>query len=957
MAGVFGFAGAYDVQDDRVLEASQGVDSAYREALIFYQKGCYDRAREKLNYVLAVLNTDSSLRQWREGKGYKPTRVDAENLLAKIGTKPPSESCIKTAVPAADSNLTSMLSESASARAKETAEKEARLKQLQDEAQKAAKQRELERTQLVRKLELERQTAVTQRKKEIEERERKLKLEIESARKEADRKAREAQLQLKQKEEERRLQIAEIQKRTEMEAQKQRALLDAQEAQRIKDVERLKKDAERLAKLDAERAAREERMEQLRQEQMRKEEMLAAREEDLLRQREDKMQKRRAEIEQMEEEYRLQEKEDALRERRRLAKDERTVTPRSAPATKTDDRQRRLQALLAEQDALLDDDGAEIAEVYEGRQERGVALAADDVDAAMKAHDEAEKMRRVDALWQVSKRLYNEGMYDEAIKGFERVVSLEGNPRTKYTSEAKRFIEQAREKKLAAQEQQARGVLKTDIVHTEDTMIREVYETQIPPYVDPPKKIEKQSVTPLIETPIIRRKLQEKRVTMDFDKVGLKSVVKFLSQESGVNFVASQKVLNLDPTVTARFDDANIIEVIKYLTKSLGLVYRIDKEIVWIADPEEVANEAMETRVYYLLRGGGLFTDFTPVSGGSTGLGGSSAQINKIYTIEDTLKEVVAWPADAKLTYDKRLNALIARNTPQNLQMLEEMLYSLDIEPVQVLIEARFIEIDITDTKDFGIELKLNDDFAFDKEDGNFAQGLAANSGFDFTSFTRASEGLNFTYKGVLTYPQFQVVLHALEETKRIKTLSSPRITTLNSQMASIKVVDEWIYPTRYEFEIVQFDVNGDGDFNDAGETAYQNVPKDFLRRDVGIILKVVPTVGADRKTINLSLIPEVSEATADAFQYSGNVTLPLFTSRNLSTTVVVNSADTVVLGGLVKESRTKTVTKVPLLGSLPVLGNLFKKDSDVVQRKNLMIFVTAKVLSPSGEEIIASGN
>jgi len=290
--------------------------------------------------------------------------------------------------------------------------------------------------------------------------------------------------------------------------------------------------------------------------------------------------------------------------------------------------------------------------------------------------------------------------------------------------------------------------------------------------------------------------------------------------------------------------------------------------------------------------------------------------------------------------------------------MLEDILYSLDITPYQILIEARFLEVDITDTKELGLEWKFaNEDAALKTKDGTFKHGLAQNSGVDFTSFTRVSEGLNLTYKGLLTAPQFETVLHVLEETKKIKTLSSPRITTLNNQLASIKVVDEWIYPTRYEYEVVQSDINGDGDFSDAGETTYKNVPKDFLRRDVGILLKVIPSVGADKKTINLSLIPEVSEGTAGAFTYTGDVSLPKFTSRNLSTTVVVNSGDTVVLGGLIKESRTKTVTKVPVLGDLPLLGAFFKKDSDSIQRKNLLIFVTAKILSPSGEELIVTSD
>ncbi|MFH1414446.1 MAG: hypothetical protein ABIG56_06335 [Candidatus Omnitrophota bacterium] len=562
-----------------------------------------------------------------------------------------------------------------------------------------------------------------------------------------------------------------------------------------------------------------------------------------------------------------------------------------------------------------------------------------------------EIVNRIKRLWSNSRKLYGQGLYEDAIENFEEIVELEKGSRLRYTFQAKDYIAQAKEKLLQAKEED----LSKEVEIKEKDMIEEVLKQQIPPYVEPPLHVEEQEVTSLVRPPEIRKKLKATKVTMDFDKVGLKSVMSFLANESGVNFVASSRVLELKPVVSTSLKDTSIEEAIKFIIKSLNLVYRIDKEVVWIAHPDEIANEPMETKVYYLNKGGGLFTEFSPITGGSadTGLGGSSASITKITTIEDTLKEIVPWPDDAKLTYDKRLNALIVRNTPQNLQMLEDILYTLDIVPCQVLIEARFIEVDITDTKELGLEWNLNSDSPFSKKDGTMEQGIPADSGIDFSSFTRAAEGLNLTYQGVLTKPQFQIVLHALSEKKKIKTLSSPRITTMNNQLATIKVVDEWIYPTRYEYEIVQSDLNGDGDFSDAGETSYKNVPKDFLRRDVGILLKVIPAVGADKKTINLSLIPEVSEASADAFEYAGDVSLPKFTSRNLSTTVVVDSGDTVVLGGLIKESRTNTVTKVPLLGDLPFIGKLFRKDADSIQRKNLLIFVTAKVLTSSGEEVV----
>jgi general secretion pathway protein D len=590
-----------------------------------------------------------------------------------------------------------------------------------------------------------------------------------------------------------------------------------------------------------------------------------------------------------------------------------------------------------------------------GAQRAGIQERAMSEAKSTKHKEDAEKIKRADELWVRARKLYGMGQYEQAIKDFQEIIVIEGNPRIKYTPAAKDYINKANVKL----KEQNKLDQEKKIENKDQEMLDAVVSRQLLPYVEPPSTFEETKEIALFETPHLRKQLTEKKISMDFDQLDLKSVISFLSQESGINFVASQKVLEMALKVTARFDQTPIYEVVKYVTKSQGLLYRIDKEVVWIAHPEEIAQESLETRVYYLSKGGGLFTEFSGTAGGTTesGLGSSSAQITKIYTIEDTLKEVVSWPQDAKMTFDKRINALIVRNTPQNLQMLEDMLYNLDITPLQILIEAKFLEVDVTDTKELGLEWKFaNEDFAVEnKKGGNFAHGLAQNSGVDFSTFSRASEGLNLTYKGVLTSPQFEAILHALDETKKIKTLSSPRITTLNNQLATIKVVDEWIYPTRYDYEIVQFDLNGDGDFNDAGETTYKNVPKDFIRRDVGILLRVIPSIGADKKTISLSLIPEVSEATADYFSYTGDVKLPKFTSRNLSTTVVVNSGDTVVLGGLIKENRTKITTKVPLLADLPFLGALFRKDTDSIQRKNLIIFVTAKMLTPSGEEVVVA--
>ncbi len=720
---------------------------------------------------------------------------------------------------------------------------------------------------------------------------------------------------------------------------KQQELVLKQAQLRAKEEETSRKKEE---KLEEEARQREERLDELAWAREQREAQLRARQEESAQQQEGRLDELA---------WAREQREADLRERREeLARIEtdRQIQEADIEAQKEEQKQEELRARQEELAKQREEAKAKINEAKKASTQEKIITEV----MLKKQKDDQAKIEKIEKLWKRARQLYDQESYEEAIKDFQKIIELEGNPRIKYTPDAKEFIEKAKLKI----EQEKEAVLSDKVALSEGQMLNEITKKQIPPYLEPPKYVEPKEPAPLVEPPLVRKKLKAAKITMDFDKVGLKSVISFLAQESGINFVASQKVLELTPVVSAKFKDTALDEVIKYITKNLGLIYRVDKEVVWIASPEEITNEPMETRIYYLNKGGGLFTEFSPMSTGTTdtGLGGSSAQISKVLTIEDTLKEVIPWPTDSKISYDKRLNALLVRNTPQNLQTLEDIIYNMDIEPLQVLIEARFIEIDITDTKELGVDWNISQGtYSLKKKNqGDLKAGLQQNTGIDFTAFTRATEGLNLNYIGMLTNSQFQAVLHALSENKKIKTLSCPRITTLNNQLATIKVVDEWIYPTRYEFEILQVP----GQLPSQTPTyEYKNVPKDFLRRDVGLILKVIPAVGADKKTINLSLIPEVSEGIVDGFTYTGDVRLPKFTSRNLSTTVVVSSGDTVVLGGMIKENRTKTLTKVPFFGDLPLIGGLFRKNTDSVERKNLIIFVTAKVLSSSGEEVVVA--
>ncbi|MBN1794614.1 MAG: tetratricopeptide repeat protein [Candidatus Omnitrophica bacterium] len=443
------------------------------------------------------------------------------------------------------------------------------------------------------------------------------------------------------------------------------------------------------------------------------------------------------------------------------------------------------------------------------------------------------------------------------------------------------------------------------------------------------------------------RKQLDQLVTLDFKDVDLISVLNYLSDVTGINVVPSSAIALEEYKATIRVKNMPFKDALRYLLKSLGLTYRIDEDAIWVATPDDIKNEKIETRVYSLNKGIHATAKLSQSAGAAVVGLGDSQSLPEVTTIKDLLQEAVDFPKGSNLVLDERTGSLIATNTPSNLQIVEDILTNLDTTPIQILIETRFIEVNMSDLEHFGFDAKLNSDWGLTRRnvpDGNKVQ-VDQDSGVNFSSFSaRGDEGFNLTFRGVLTHPQFELVLHMLEEETKAHTLSAPKVTTLNNQTATIQVVDDFIYPTRYEISFVPQDDDGDGQI-EQGEGEFLNLPQDFVTRKEGIILKVTPTVGMDQETITLSLVPEVSDF-SQYDNFGGGVTLPRFTSRSLTTSAIIKNNETVVLGGLIKETNTNAVTKVPILSKLPLIGKAFQKKIDNVERRNLLIFVTARIIN-----------
>jgi general secretion pathway protein D len=243
----------------------------------------------------------------------------------------------------------------------------------------------------------------------------------------------------------------------------------------------------------------------------------------------------------------------------------------------------------------------------------------------------------------------------------------------------------------------------------------------------------------------------------------------------------------------------------------------------------------------------------------------------------------------------------------------------------------------------------------------NAVDTLLASSGF---SSLAAPQDQVATIQGILTNPRFQVVIQALSQKSSTDILSAPKITTISGAQAQVRVVQEFIYPT--EFQQAQVVAAGGGNSGGGAVGVTPSIPSAFKTREVGVLLNVTPTVGADGYTINLTLIPEVSQFLG-FINYGGPISVaagnnvittfndikqPLFSSENLTTSIVIWDGQTVVLGGLITENVQKIDDKVPFLGDMPLIGRLFRTKVTQRQKENLLIFVTARLIDPAGNPI-----
>ncbi len=478
----------------------------------------------------------------------------------------------------------------------------------------------------------------------------------------------------------------------------------------------------------------------------------------------------------------------------------------------------------------------------------------------------------------------------------------------------------------------------------------------------------------------------------------------------GVNLVLGNPLAGTQPPmVNITLRNLSLRRILDIITENVGYQYVIDTDLVQIRPSGGDVNLTTEqfpiTRATLTrMTGLGAASAATPAAvadpfapaptmgGGGGAAGGEADAIRRFFQAAGINFEGV--PGSA-LAYDG--TGIIVTQTGRNIERIRNVLARYnDIR--QVEIEAKFMDVSEGALDELGVAWGLSTRSTSGQTQGlyNFATGNRSISG----AFTRTSGGdggsivipgeptipiINnapslpgtvdlgadagslLTFAGVVGDVSVDARLRAISRRQGTDLLSAPKVTVLSGSRATITVAQELRYPQSYGEIQSEVGTAGNGG-GSAGVTITAGTPQDFTTRNVGVELGVTPTVEEDDYSISLELNPRVTEFEGFV-EYGGQsvaiagggllgssvVTVPsgffqpIFSVREINTRVTVWDGATLVMGGLTREEVRRVNDKVPILGDIPLLGRAFRSRGEASQKRNLLVFVTANLVSPGG--------
>jgi len=666
---------------------------------------------------------------------------------------------------------------------------------------------------------------------------------------------------------------------------------------------------------------------------------------------------------------------------------------------------------------------AEAEKEAKDRRDKARAEAGEVTPKVERSPEFVAKQEQIKKLFREGRLFLQTGQYDEAEVRFKQVVLLD-----RYNEDAYQYISEVNRRRMDSTAVAQRATRDRRIWEVADAWIPSVRSEVRLPEAGTTRPVRSSRE----EAAILERLNKIVFNSIDFRDANIQDVVKFLSDESrkldpegkGVNIVLGTGIVTgpapapaaegqppAGPvtaasvrSVTLNLKNVSMIEALRYIMPLANLKYRIEPNAVLVL-PMDAPEGDMILRFFPVTPGALKTLPTTPAAattpaiggvgiGDTTRMSGATLPSESSGDVKQYFTELgVPFPPGSSIKYDERTSKISVRNTPENMEIFEKALSELNIIPSQVEIEAKFIDVSEGDLKELGFQWSVGANKSWilgggkvnltggasqlgknsfidtnappvDIISGLITGGLRDRSGLSGSSIEsllagEAASGITSLLSGsILGAPDIQFMINALAQKKNTDVLSAPKVTTISGAQAQIRVVQEFIYPTEFSTPTVG---------TAGGSTT--SVPQAFRTREVGVILNVTPTVGADGYTINLTLVPEVSEFrgfidysppttrststnSTDTTEVGYNIIQPLFETRNLQTSVVIWDGQTVVLGGLMREDVQEIDDKVPFLGDIPILGRLFRSKVSSRAKRNLLIFVTARLIDPAGNPI-----
>jgi type IV pilus assembly protein PilQ len=435
-------------------------------------------------------------------------------------------------------------------------------------------------------------------------------------------------------------------------------------------------------------------------------------------------------------------------------------------------------------------------------------------------------------------------------------------------------------------------------------------------------------------------------VTLDFKEADIRNVLKIISMKAGVNIVTTAEVIG---NVTIRLVDVPWEQALDAILKTHGFAYDKQGNIIIVAPIDKLTAQKKQevelaqvqptaTEVFALR--------YLDAQDAKKAIEPQLSARGKVTILEMTGQ--AGWEfSGAELGKRKRATdagrgrskVLIITDIVPVLDKLRSVIEKIDVKPQQILIEARIMEVSRDRLKDIGFDWgtgALGAETAA-IETNPAGKGTAAGLQNLGSLVSPAGLGPLAPISGILPYDtglaamfqkltgtEFQVIIHALEEDAHTNTLSSPTIMALNNQEASILV------GTR--FPILKEEQTA------TTGTPLTTITLDYYQ-DIGIQLNVVPQVGADNH-INMVVHPAVT-----SFSQTLEGRYPIIEMRECETRILMKDGETIVIGGLLKDVKTKSRQGIPYLSKLPLLGVLFSRQTDDTGKLDLLIFITARVV------------